>query len=157
MHRQLEYRIATPADVAECIDIRGITRENAISAAHLASMGITHESWSKLIQDDALPGVVCSSETRIIGYCFGDRKSGEIVVLALLPDYEGKGIGRSLLERTSSVLVGQGHSKLFLGCSSDPKSRSFGFYRHLGWCTTNTVDANGDEILEFFPASSGDA
>ena len=152
MHSQFEYRIAAPADVAECIEIRGVTRENAISAERLASMGITEASWSESVQDDSLPGVVCIFEGRIIGYCFGERPTGEIVVLALLPKHEDKGVGRTLLRKVSSFLFGQGHRRLFLGCSADPASRSFGFYRHLGWRSTGEFDANGDEILEFLPA-----
>ncbi len=152
MHSQFEYRIASPADVAECIEIRGVTRENAISAERLASMGITEASWSESVQDGSLPGVVCTFEGRIIGYCFGERHTGEIVVLALLPKHEDKGIGRTLLREVSSFLFRQGHRRLFLGCSADPASRSFGFYRHLGWRSTGEFDANGDEILEFFPA-----
>ena len=152
MHSQFEYRIAAPADVAECIEIRGVTRENAISAERLASMGITEASWSESVQDDSLPGVVCIFEGRIIGYCFGERHTGEIVVLALLPKHEDKGVGRTLLSKVSSFLFRQGHRRLFLGCSADPASRSFGFYRHLGWRSTGEFDANGDEILEFLPA-----
>jgi ribosomal protein S18 acetylase RimI-like enzyme len=152
MHSQFEYRIAAPADVAECIEIRGVTRENAISAERLASMGITEASWSESVQDDSLPGVVCIFEGRIIGYCFGERHTGEIVVLALLPKHEDKGIGKTLLSKVSSFLFRQGHRRLFLGCSADPASRSFGFYRHLGWRSTGEFDANGDEILEFLPA-----
>ena len=152
MHSQFEYRIAVPADVAECIEIRGVTRENAISAERLASMGITEASWSESVQDGSLPGVVCIFEGRIIGYCFGERHTGEIVVLALLPKHEDKGVGRTLLRKVSSFLFGQGHRRLFLGCSADPASRSFGFYRHLGWRSTGEFDANGDEILEFLPA-----
>ena len=37
----------------------------------------------------------------------------------------------------------------FLDCSPDPKVRSYGFYRHLGWQSTGALDTHGDEILEF--------
>jgi hypothetical protein len=57
-----------------------------------------------------------------------------------------------LFSNVSGVLFRQGHRRLFLGCSADPDSRSFGFYRHLGWHSTGTLDANDDEVLEFFPA-----
>lgn len=40
-----------------------------------------------------------------------------------------------------------GFMSLFLGCSTDPASRSYGFYRHLGWTPTGTLDDAGDEIL----------
>ena len=101
--------------------------------------------------------MVCINEDRIIGYCFGERYSGEIIVLALLPEFEGKGLGKILLARTSQILVEYDHSRLFLGCSPDSKTRSYGFYRNLGWRSTNTYDNNGDEILEYFPAANGDA
>jgi len=55
-----------------------------------------------------------------------------------------------LLDRTSKELAKHGHARLFLGCSPDPASRSYGFYRHLGWHSTGTFDQYGDEILEIF-------
>lgn len=70
------------------------------------------------------------------------------MVLALLPDYERRGIGRELLHRTVKDLIGLGHTRLFLGCSADPMSRSYGFYRHLDWRSTESFDQYGDEILE---------
>jgi GNAT superfamily N-acetyltransferase len=70
--------------------------------------------------------------------------------LAILPDFENRGIGRELLDRTSRELASQGHTRLFLGCSTDAASRSYGFYRHLGWRSTGSFDQYGDEILEIF-------
>lgn len=148
MPKAFEFRPASAADVAQCIEIRGMTRENAVSASRLNAMGITLESWRGQVKADSLPGVVCVFERRIVGYCFGDRLSGEIVVLALLPEFEDRGIGRTLLEQIVEVLIAQGHARLYLGCSPDPNSRSYGFYRHLGWRTTNRFDENQDEILE---------
>jgi ribosomal protein S18 acetylase RimI-like enzyme len=87
----------------------------------------------------------------MVGYCFGSLNDGEVVVLALLPEYEGKGIGKSLLSKVNSDLVKAGNSRLFLGCSSDPRSRSYGSYRNLGWRSTGKIDKNGDEILEYYP------
>jgi len=37
----LDYRAAVSADAEECVELRGRTRENAISASTLASLGIT--------------------------------------------------------------------------------------------------------------------
>jgi GNAT superfamily N-acetyltransferase len=151
----LEYRSAKPADIAECIDIRGMTRDNAISAMRLSEMGITLESWSEHVRTNSLPGVVCVSEDRIVGYSFCDRMTGEVVVLALRPEYENQGIGRKLLERIVELLSSYGHATIFLRCSSDPKSRSYGFYRHIGWRTTNAFDENNDEILELHVQAAG--
>ncbi|MGC0153785.1 GNAT family N-acetyltransferase [Chromobacterium vaccinii] len=147
--RTIRYRHARPDDVAACIVIRGQTRENAIAEATLNALGITRESWAQGVADGALPGVVAEADGRIAGYCFGDAQSGEIVVLALLPAFEGAGVGKTLLARVMQLLQGQGHTRLFLGCNSDPAVRSHGFYRHLGWTSTGEVDAYGDEVLEY--------
>jgi ribosomal protein S18 acetylase RimI-like enzyme len=144
----LHYRPAVSADAAECVVLRGQTRENAISAATLASLGITAGSWANDIETGRLPGYVCTDDDRIIGYCFGDKHTGEIVVLAVLPQYEGRGIGKALLLQVVEDLRSLGYRRLFLGCSSDPSHRSHGFYRRLGWRPTGSFDVNGDEVLE---------
>lgn len=89
------YRPAVPADAAACIDLRGRTRENAFSAAQLAALGITVDSWAAGIAQGGFPGHVAEADGGMVGYCFGDRDSGEIIVLALLPAWEGKGIGKA--------------------------------------------------------------
>lgn len=145
------YRAAQPEDAAACVWLRGRTRENAVSPERLQSLGITAQSWAEDIRRGELPGHICSSEGQMVGYCFGSRSEGEIVVLAVLPAFEGQGIGRELLHRMSRDLAALGHGRLFLGCSADPQSRSYGFYRHLGWRSTGKLDGRGDEILECFP------
>lgn len=145
----LTIRPATPADVPACVVLRGQTRENAVPVERLAAVGITVESWAADVQSGALPGFVCTDDDRVVGYCFGDRASGEVVVLALLPAYEFRGIGTQLLGRVVELLVTAGHERLFLGCSPDAATRSYGFYRRLGWVSTGTMDAAGDEILEW--------
>jgi GNAT superfamily N-acetyltransferase len=144
----LHYRSAVFSDTPQVITLRGQTRENAITVSGLASIGITAESWGKRIEAGDLSGHVCAENGRIVGYCFGDKHTGEILVLALLPEYESRGIGRTLLSRVAEDLWSLGFKRLFLGCSRDPCSRSYGFYRHLGWRPTGAFDAHGDEILE---------
>jgi ribosomal protein S18 acetylase RimI-like enzyme len=144
----LHYRPGVPSDTAECIELRGKTRENAITAARLASYGITVASWSKSVEEARVIGYVCTDASRIVGYCYGDRQTGEIQVLALLPDYEGRGIGKTLLSLVVENLRSSGFKRLFLGCSRNPDHRSYGFYRHLGWRSTGTLDAHSDEVLE---------
>ena len=79
-------RDARPEDAAACIDLRGRTRENAFSAAQLAELGITPESWAAgIAQGDSIGRVAWEGE-RMAGYCFADRATGEVLVLALLPD-----------------------------------------------------------------------
>jgi N-acetylglutamate synthase-like GNAT family acetyltransferase len=82
--------------------------------------------------------------------CLADKNSGEIIVVAIMPDYEGHGVGKQLLQLTLNDLKELGYKRSFLGCNSNPESRSYGFYRHLGWISTGERDNSGDEILEIF-------
>lgn len=142
-------RAAVPADARECLRIRGLTRENAFSEQDLAALGITPESWAQGIEDGRCPGYVAQVDEQMAGYCFGDRESGEILVLALLPEYESLGLGRRLLETMVQDLRECGFTRLFLACNSDPQVRSYGFYRHLGWTESGQRDECGDDILEY--------
>jgi len=154
---RLTYRRARPGDAAACIALRGRTRQNAIPAERLAALGITPETWDASIRTGAVTGVVCQRQGGLAGYCFGDRASGEVLVLALLPDVEGRGVGRTLLARVVAELAIPGRSRLFLSCSADPASRSHGFYRHLGWQSTHRLDEHGDEILDYLLTPPGQA
>jgi len=145
----IAYRSAIPDDTPACLVLRGMTRENAFSVERLAALGITLESWRAGIADGSLPGHVATEGGKIVGYCFGERGTGEIAVLALLPEHEGQGVGRTLLSLVVAEFKDFGFGRLFLSCSADPASRSYGFYRHLGWRSTGSFDDRGDEILEY--------
>lgn len=142
-------RAAVPGDARECLRIRGLTRENAFSEQDLAALGITAETWGAGIADGTCPGYVALVDEQMAGYCFADIESGEIMVLALLPDYESLGLGRRLLEQMVQDMRERGFTRLFLACNSDPQVRSYGFYRHLGWTESGQRDEFGDDILEY--------
>lgn len=145
----IAYRRAVPEDTPACVVLRGRTRENAFSVERLAEAGVTLESWRAGIVDGSLPGHVATVDGEIVGYCFGERETGEIAVLALLPDHEDRGVGRTLLNLVVADFKELGFARLFLSCSPDPAVRSYGFYRHLGWTSTGTFDHRDDEILEY--------
>ncbi len=120
----LIYRRAVPEDAFGCISIRGRTRENAFSPEQLEVIGITPETWADGIMNGNYLGYVCCAGNGMVGYCFGDRDSGEIGVLALLPDYESRGIGKSLLNLVVEDFRAMGYKRLHLGCAKDPATRS---------------------------------
>lgn len=145
---ELEVMRSVAEDAPECVRVRGLTRENAVSEERLRAHGITGESWAEDIRTGQLSGWVARKGGQIVGYCFGAAQTGEVVVLALLPLEEGRGLGKRLLQLVVDDLRRVGHSRLFLGCAADPAVRSYGFYRHLGWVSTGTLDQHGDEVLE---------
>jgi ribosomal protein S18 acetylase RimI-like enzyme len=143
----LTFREAHEGDLDELLDVRAATRENAIARAQLARMGITVASMSESLARGTLKGWVCSSGSSIVGFCMGDSEKGEVAVLAILPAYEGRGIGRTLLSLVVEWLCSFNPARVWLGASPNPDTRAYGFYRALGWRPTGETDARGDEIL----------
>lgn len=145
----LTYRNAMSSDIAECLAVRGRTRENALSVSDLVKYGVTPESISQNLESGRSAGHLCTDGGRIVGFAIGDRQTGEIGVVALLPEYEGRGIGKQLLSLVVKDLQSAGHRRLWLYCNANPAGRSHGFYRHLGWKPCGKLDPNnGDEELE---------
>ena len=141
------YRSAKASDFRRCIEIRGMTRDNPVPAHVLTQMGITEQTWVPQIESGKIVGVVCEVEDRIVGYCNGDVTTGEILVVALLPAFENRGIGKELLARVSKMLFSAGSDTLWLAASPNPATRAYGFYRHIGWVPTGEYDTQGEEIL----------
>ena len=116
----------------------------------LQSIGVTQESWSEAVNLEKIIGVVATSAEQVVGFVFCEIETSEILVLALLPEYENLGIGKQLLLNMISDMEERGHQRLWLAASPDDTIRAHGFYRHLGWQTTHQYDGHGDEILEYF-------
>ncbi|MCG8593495.1 MAG: GNAT family N-acetyltransferase, partial [Kiloniellales bacterium] len=76
----------------------------------------------------------------------GDRSKGEVQVVAVLPDYEGRAIGKNLLDRVTAWLFSEGHQEIWLLSNPDPDVRAHGFYRKLGWHATG-VRKGDDEVM----------
>ncbi|WP_394423930.1 GNAT family N-acetyltransferase [Vreelandella stevensii] len=144
------YRRVHYKDIPELFEVRSQTRENPISKARLAQMGITHVNIAKGFEAGALCGWVCLSDGEVVGFCTGDTGGGEILALAILPDFEGQGIGKQLLEKVVDELLQKGLNPVWLAADSNPNVRANGFYRYLGWRPTGRVLDNGDEILELY-------
>lgn len=143
----LSYRAATKSDFQICTRIRGSTRDNAIPEGALREMGIDEAYWFPRVDSGQIVGEVCEFNGEVIGFSNGDTTTGEIIVLALLAEFDGRGIGKELLSRVSNQLFALGWDELWLAASVDPSVKAHGFYRHLGWVPTGRFGANGDEIL----------
>jgi len=127
--------------------LRAQTRENPFSPMELAQRRITPEGTRQRLACGALLSMVCLRGARLVGFCSGAPRSGEILVIAVLPQFEGRGIGRTLLERMAAALAAAGCTRVWLAAAPDPQGRAHGFYRHLGWRPTGARDAGGDEVL----------
>lgn len=143
----VSFREMREDDIDELFDVRGATRENAISRERLAGMGITPASVAENLAAGRTRGWVCACESRIVGFCIGESAGGEVLVLAVLPEFEGRGIGKTLLSLAVGWLQSFRPVRIWLGASPDPGTRSYGFYRSLGWRPVGEKDEHGDEVL----------
>jgi GNAT superfamily N-acetyltransferase/catechol 2,3-dioxygenase-like lactoylglutathione lyase family enzyme len=148
----LVFRETRPSDIEDLFSIRARTRENAVSKERLAALGITPESLMADMAHGRVKGWVCSDAETLVGFCSGDSETGEVLVLAVLPQYEGRGIGARLLAYVVEWLRSAGLGRIWLAATSDFRARAHGFYRSRGWRPTGERLQNGDEILSLTPA-----
>jgi GNAT superfamily N-acetyltransferase len=59
--------------------------------------------------------------------------TGEFWVIAVRPEYEGRGIGSELLELAEGWLWSIGWKEIWLWTSLDTRLRAYSFYRKRGW------------------------
>lgn len=148
---ELIFRETLPSDVEELFSVRARTRENPISKEELALLGINAQAIADNLASGRIKGWLCSHDSRLVGFCNGDAETGEVLVLAVLPEYECKGIGTRLLACVVDGLKTSGFNTLRLAASPDSRTRAHGFYRSHGWRPNGEIDENDDEILVFKP------
>jgi GNAT superfamily N-acetyltransferase len=135
----MRFRELTQADVPALFPVRGATRENSLSREELADLGITEASVSAML-DITHRGWLCEMDARVVGFAMGNRRNGEIWVIAVLPDYESRGIGKELLRRVDDWLWSEGWPEIWLATGVEPTTRCHGFYRHQGWADREIRD-----------------
>jgi len=126
-------RRATEADVPRIREIRDSVRENVLSdpsrvtPADIAWFLEHGPIWLWQEPDGA-----------VAGFSAGDPRDGWVWALFVAPDYEGRGIGRALLEHTCASLREAGHpiAKLMTGAGT----RAEQHYRRAGWIETRRAD-----------------
>lgn len=137
-------------DVGATLAMRAHTRENAMTLAELeADYGVTPETAAEALRTTQ-SGWLCEDRDEVVGFCIGNRTTGEVAVLAVLPAYEGQGIGRALLTKVHDCLTAAGNETLWLWANPDPSVRASGFYARMGYRVTAET-SSGDVKLERRP------
>jgi ribosomal protein S18 acetylase RimI-like enzyme len=149
--REMERR-----DIARCIWVRTQTRENSWSLEALHRIGITEPAvaqWLAAMQR----GWVCELNGQIIGFSMCDRSNGKFCVVAVLPEYEGRGIGRRLVQVGQEWLHENGWPEIWLWTSPDSSTRAYKLYRRLGWRDCGVKDSQLIMRHAEQPRESGEA
>jgi ribosomal protein S18 acetylase RimI-like enzyme len=141
--RQIEV-----ADIPKLFLVRTATDENPLTLEELAELDITEASVkAKLL--GSYKGWLCEEEGQVVGFAIGDRSSGEMWVIAVLPSHIQQGIGSELLTRVDDWLFSEGCSQLWLTTDLDTKLRAYSFYRKHGW-----IDWKIDDGLRYMKKSN---
>lgn len=143
---QIHIRKAIAADIPATFEIRTSTTENAMTEAELAASGITPERAAELLRKDGRCWVAEAND-RIVGFCIANVNSRSIWALFVLPAYEGRGIGRGLLETAVDWLWRSGADELWL--ETETNTRAEGFYEHLGWKRGDVELKDGYEEVRY--------
>ncbi|MFZ6027588.1 MAG: GNAT family N-acetyltransferase [Chloroflexota bacterium] len=128
----LNVREITENDVPALFAVRVATHENRLTRAELTAMGITEASVKERLRG-SFKGWLCEDGGRVVGFAMGDRSTGELWVIAVLPDYVGRGIGMALLQKVEQWLAASGCSRLWLTTDVDTSLRAYTFYLRQGW------------------------
>jgi GNAT superfamily N-acetyltransferase len=143
-----QIRPTRDAEIERLFEVRAATRDNAICSARLAELGITPEALRQALQAGEMHSWVSLQEQQVVAFCNVHDHSGEVLVLAVQAGFEGRGLGRALLNTAVRHLREvAGCSRIWLMAGADPDLRSHGFYRAQGWRPSGRRDEQGDEEL----------
>ena len=137
----MNFRELTSDDAEALIALRSRTRENTLSREALSAMGITAPSVQEKMKHTHARWC-CEAEGRIVGFAMAEFETGELWVIAVLPEYEDRGIGGRLLDRVERALWERGIEEMWLTTSVEPGLRAYGFYRNqfLRFCKVGVPD-----------------
>jgi ribosomal protein S18 acetylase RimI-like enzyme len=135
-------------DLPHLFALRARTRENPVSLAQLEALGVTPNSSAIALEQGWHIGWLCELDGCYAGFCAVDVRSGEMLVLAVAPEYEGLGIGRKLLAQAVNTLQAHATARIWLSAVPDPSLRAYGFYRQQGWHSVQVLSAD-EEIMEY--------
>jgi GNAT superfamily N-acetyltransferase len=141
----LKFREITVSDVPALFDVRPRTRENALTLEELQRLGITPQSVTESL-GQSTRGWLCEVDGRVVAFSMADRATGEFLVIAVLPEFEGRGIGGRLMVLAEAWLAASGCRRAWLSTDLDPSLRAYGFYRKRGW--TDWKFEHGNRYME---------
>jgi GNAT superfamily N-acetyltransferase len=135
----MEYRIATNKDIKEIQIVRNLVKENKLSNPAF----ITDADVEEFILNRG-KGWVCVVNNVVVGFSIADLVENNIWALFILPEYEGKGIGKQLHQLMLDWYFTQTKVKVWLG--TEPKTRAENFYKKAGW---EVVGMHGNDETKF--------
>jgi len=132
-------RPAEIADIKQIQIVRNAVTENTLSNPNL----VTDNDCEEFLTVRG-KGWVCEIDNEIVGFSVVDLKDHNIWALFLRPEFEKKGIGRTLHDTMLNWYFEQTKTNVWLGTS--PFTRAETFYRKAGW---KEIGTHGKDEIKF--------
>lgn len=136
----INVRTAQLSDIDGMFEVRTSVIENHLSREEMRQMGITESAVADMIEKNHCVWVATEND-KIIGFTMILQDEGCLFAAFVLPEYEGRGVGRRLVMLAEQELF-EHHEIAWL--ETDKNSRAAKFYMQLGW--GNETNINGTDI-----------
>ena len=133
-------RAVTARDVETLFEIRCSVAENHQSREELAAIGVTLESVREMIESGDYVSTIAELDGRPVGFSMAQISEGYVFACFVRPEFEGRGIGRALMDAAEGGLRKAGVKAAWLSTGSEPQLRAVGFYQKLGWKEDGFLD-----------------
>ena len=128
----MQFREITIRDIPAIFEVRVATDENNFTYEELEGHGITYESVEEKLKG-TYKGWLCELNSQVLGFIIADKKTGEIWVIAVLPEFINQRIGTQLMNLAEHWLISSGKKQFWLTTDPDRSLRAYSFYLKNGW------------------------
>ena len=135
----MNIRQAIISDIPQLQLIRHSVKENILSNPAL----VTDKDCEEYLTVRGR-GWVCEIENEVVGFAIVDLQEHNVWALFLMPEFEGRGIGKALHNTMLNWYFGQTTEALWLGTEFNTRAEQF--YRLQGW---NEAGKNGPDEVRF--------
>ncbi|CDG80944.1 GNAT family N-acetyltransferase [Janthinobacterium agaricidamnosum] len=138
----ITVRIATGHDIDTVFEIRTSVRQNHLSREQLAEMGITPEALLDAIDGGDARIWIAEMDGAAAAFAMADADEGTVFAMFVRPQYEGRGLGRLLMQEAEAFLFAR-KELIWLVTDAASEIRANGFYQRLGWRQAGAI-VDGD-------------
>ena len=132
----MNFRQAIPEDIPQIQIVRNSVKENHLSNPNLIPDDLVEEFITKRGK-----GFVCEIDKKIVGFSIVDFVENNVWALFLLPDFEGKRIGKKIHQLMLDEYFSKTKETIWL--STEANSRAEIFYKKQGW---KNAGLHGNEV-----------
>ena len=132
----MNFRQAIPEDIPQIQIVRNSVKENQLSNPNLIPDDLVEEFITKRGK-----GFVCEIDKKIVGFSIVDFVENNVWALFLLPEFEGKGIGKKIHQLMLDEYFSKTKETIWL--STEANSRAETFYKKQGW---KNAGFHGNEV-----------